>query len=96
MSKATNGANFYICVLSVTAVSSNGFAEDIPNSTVLPLAKVVSNIYLQGYSGTNKVEYDDDVYKAIVLIKMVKSSICILILLQQQYLYQNKVLKRLI
>ena len=43
MSKAT--VLISIFVLSVTAVSSNWFAEDIPNSTVLPLAKVVSNIY---------------------------------------------------
>ena len=30
-------------VLMVTTLSSNGFADDIPNSTTLPLAKVVSN-----------------------------------------------------
>lgn len=53
MSKATGLISIF--VLSVTVVSSNGFAEDIPNSTVLLLAKVVSNIYLQGYSGIKKL-----------------------------------------
>lgn len=48
--------------LAVTVLSSNAFAGDIPNSTALPLAKIVSNIYSQGYSGINKVEYDDGVY----------------------------------
>ncbi|APC92315.1 MULTISPECIES: PepSY domain-containing protein [Francisella] len=63
--------------LAVTVLSSNAFAGDIPNSTALPLAKIVSNIYSQGYSGINKVEYDDGVYKAIVINKNG----------QEQYLY---------
>ncbi|MBK2357043.1 PepSY domain-containing protein [Francisella hispaniensis] len=64
-------------VLMITTLSSNGFAEDIPNSTALPLAKVVNNIYSQGYNGINKIEYDDGVYKAIVINKDG----------QEQYLY---------
>ncbi|EDO66965.1 conserved hypothetical protein [Francisella tularensis subsp. holarctica FSC022] len=64
-------------VLTVTTLSSNGFAADIPNSTALPLAKVVNNIYSQGYSGINKIEFDDGVYKATVINKDG----------QEQYLY---------
>ncbi|MDE5005077.1 PepSY domain-containing protein, partial [Francisella tularensis subsp. holarctica] len=56
-------------VLTVPTLSSNGFAADIPNSTALPVAKVVNNIYSQGYSGINKIEVDDGVYKATVINK---------------------------
>ncbi|MDE4992588.1 PepSY domain-containing protein, partial [Francisella tularensis] len=64
-------------VLTVTPLSSHGCAAALPNSTSLPLANVVNNNYSQGYSGINKIVFDDGVYKATVINKDGK----------EQYLY---------
>ena len=57
-------------IVSMGLAISMGISHDmLPNSsgTVVPIAKVVKNLYAAGYQSINEVEYDDGIYKAKVI-----------------------------